>query len=280
MFIEKIINRERFRKKINNDNNINKTIIDQDFCFVLSRLNLNIVNTNRLSFLFRISLIIILKSRSLLINSASSSLWYQISSKNEMITSFFLRIFFYMSKFRSYAVIFFNDFFYFINSIVLQQFIFDILSNDCFVSTILFLNAVHVENSWNISSRECFQWSKLESFLSFYFFDCLIISLTKSQLLFLYFNALLFTLWISFIKILNFHLINILDGFDSKLIWISQSISCNRAFIATKTKNVLNTSVSFIIASNFSYIMMYFFIMHTNFLRNLSTFQSESSTFS
>ena len=235
---------------------------------------------NRLLLLFRISLIAILKGRSLLINSASSSLWYQISSKNEMITPFFFKIFFYMSKFRSCAVISFNDFFCLINSIVLQQFIFNILSNDCFVSTILLLNVVHAENSRNIFSRECFQWSKLESLSSFCFFDCSIIFLTKSRPFFLYFNALLFILWVNSVKTLNLHSINIFGDFGSKLVWISQNISCNRAFIATKAKNVSSTSAFFIIVSNFLYIVMYFFIVHTNFLRSLSTFQSESSTFS
>ena len=189
-----------------------------------------------------------------------------------MITSFSFRIFFYMSKFRSCAVISFNDFFCFINSIVLQQFIFDILLNDCFVNIILLSNVVHVESSRNIFSHECFQWSKFKSFSSFCFFDCSIIFLTKSRSFFLYFNALLFILWINFVKILNFHSINIFDDFDSKLVWISQNISYNRAFVATKTKNVSNTSTSFIVASNSSYIMMYFFIVHTNFLQNLSTF--------
>ena len=189
-----------------------------------------------------------------------------------MITSFFFKIFFYMSKFRSCAVIFFNDFFYLINSIVLQQFIFDILSNNCFVSTILLSNIVHVENSRNISSRECLQWSKLELFSSFCFFDCSIISLTEFRSFFLYFNALLFILWINSVKILNLHSINIFDDFDSKLVWISQNISCNRAFVAMKAKNISNTLISFIVVSNFSYIVMYFFIMHTNFLRSLSTF--------
>ena len=168
-----------------------------------------------------------------------------------MITLFFLRIFFYMSKFKSCAIISFNDFFYFINSIILQQLIFDILLNDCFVNIILFSNVMHAENSRNIFSRECLQWSKLESLSSFYFFNCLIISLTKSRPFFLYFNALLFILWVNSVKILNLHSINIFDDFNLKLVWISQNISCNRAFIATKAKNVLNTSISFIVASNF-----------------------------
>ena len=134
-----------------------------------------------------------------------------------MIISFFFKIFFYMSKFKSCAMISFNDFFCFINLIVLQQFIFDILSNDCFVNIILLLNVVHVENSQNIFSRECFQWLKFKSFSLFCFFDYLIIFLTKFRPLFLYFNALLFILWINFVKILNFHLINIFDDFDPKL---------------------------------------------------------------
>ena len=133
-----------------------------------------------------------------------------------MITLFFFRIFFYMSKFRSCAVISFNDFFCFINFVVLQQFIFNVLLNDFFVSTILLLIVVHVKNSRNISSCESFVSSKFEWLSSFCFFECSIMFLMKSRSFFLYFNALLFILWISSIKILNLHSINILNDFDSK----------------------------------------------------------------
>ena len=162
MFIEKIIDRERFWKKINNDNDINKIIINRNFCFVLSRLNVSTVNMNQFSFLFRISFIATLKNRLLLIFNVSSSLWYQISLKNKMITSFFLKIFYYMPKFRFCAMIFFNNFFCFINFVVLQQFIFNVLLNDCFVSTILLLIVVHVKNLRNIFSRESFVSLKLK----------------------------------------------------------------------------------------------------------------------
>ena len=158
-----------------------------------------------------------------------------------MITSFSFKIFFYMSKFRSCAMISFNDFFYFINFVVLQQFIFYVLLNDCFVSTILFSIVVHAKNSRNISFRESLVNSKFKWFSSFCFFEYSIMFLMKSRSLFLYFNALLFILWINFIKILNLHSVNIFDDFDSKCVWIWQSILCNRAFIVTKAKDVLNT---------------------------------------
>ena len=241
MFIEKIIDRERFRREINNDNDINKTIINKSFCLVLSRLNISTMNTNQFSFLFCISFIAILKSRLLLIFNVSSSLWYQIPSKSEIITSFFFKIFFYISKFRFYAMISFNNFFYFINFIVLQQLIFNILLNDCFVSTILFLIVVHVKNSRNIlfsqKSREFETWMTFVVL----FFRMLNNVLDEISIFFLYFNVLLFILWISSVKILNFHSINIFDDFDSKRVWIWQNISCNRVFVVTKAKNVSNT---------------------------------------
>ena len=133
-----------------------------------------------------------------------------------MITLFFFKIFFYMLKFRFCAVISFNDFFYFINFVVLQQFIFNVLLNNCFVSIILFLIVVHVKNSRNIFSRESLVSLKFKWLLLFCPFKCLIMFLIKSRSLFLYFNTLLFILWINFIKILNFHLVNIFDDFDSK----------------------------------------------------------------